>query len=158
MEGADVADPKSRSAGLDQDFRRQLGRNLRRARLDAGRTLEEVAAHFGLNTNMVWRWEAGRSAPMIDRLVQIAVFYGVSPDALLARPHDIALPAGFLAAMEQAASGLAPDDLDLILDFAHLVRGRRRQATGPAALPWAAEQSARYGADRPSDGEAEQAP
>ena len=141
-----MADSKSRSAGLDPEFRQQLGRNLRRARLDSGMTLEEVAARFGLNTNMVWRWEAGRSAPMIDRLAQLATLYGVTPDALLSGPAVAATASGFASAVQQATAGLAQDDLELILDFARLLQTRRQRRTGVRDLPMVAETPAPYAA------------
>ena len=50
-----------------------LASRLRRARIDASLTQEQLAESLGVNRRTVYTWEAGRSEPTVDRLEEIAV-------------------------------------------------------------------------------------
>ena len=74
---------KSRSKGMNPELRARLGQNLRMARNVEGYTQEQIAEVLDVSVDNIWRWEEGRSAPMIDRLVRLSEIYQVSVDWLL---------------------------------------------------------------------------
>ena len=61
----------------------KIMRGLRDIRLKRGLTQAELAEKFGVETNTVWRWEAGNSYPNIEMLKNLAEFFGVSESELL---------------------------------------------------------------------------
>lgn len=51
----------------------------------SGYTYEQVAEELGLQSpRVIYEWTAGRKLPTLVRLVDLAVFLGVSPEDLLA--------------------------------------------------------------------------
>ena len=73
---------------MNPGMRQQLAVRLADSRQAAGLTMEQVSELMGVNANVVWRWEAGRVAPMVDRLPDLADLYRVSVDWLLGRTED----------------------------------------------------------------------
>lgn len=61
-----------------------IGRNIRRLRRQGGLTQEQIAKKLGVTCQCVSKWENGTSAPDIERLPEIAAFFGVSIDELFA--------------------------------------------------------------------------
>ena len=61
----------------------KLDERLRKCRKDKGNTQEDLAAHLGLTTQAVSKWERGEGYPDIALLPAIASFYDVSVDDLL---------------------------------------------------------------------------
>ncbi|MBQ3182690.1 MAG: helix-turn-helix transcriptional regulator [Clostridia bacterium] len=63
----------------------KFGENLRKYRLDAGLTQEQLADIFGVSLQSVSRWESSQKAsyPDIELLCSIARHFGVSVDTLL---------------------------------------------------------------------------
>ena len=109
-----VAQRRSRSEGTNPELRKRLGSRLRDGRQAAGYTQERVAELLNISPNIVWRWEDGRVAPMLDRLDHLADIYGVSVDWLLGRdsPRD--------------------EDMALATDLVRFMRERKRlYRTGP---------------------------
>ena len=64
-------------------LRKHLGEKMRQARSWAHFTQEQVAEQLNVSVDMIWRWEDGRAAPMLDRLVELTRLYEVSADWLL---------------------------------------------------------------------------
>jgi transcriptional regulator with XRE-family HTH domain len=60
-----------------------LGKNLLRAREQAGMTQEEVAERSGVHATEVSRIEAGKRDPRVTTLERLAGAVGVSPSDLL---------------------------------------------------------------------------
>jgi transcriptional regulator with XRE-family HTH domain len=62
----------------------QFGRNLARARCEAGLSQEEVAARASLHRTAVGQLERGERAPRVETLVKLMGALGVEPHVLLA--------------------------------------------------------------------------
>ncbi|UTS82227.1 helix-turn-helix domain-containing protein [Phaeobacter piscinae] len=60
-----------------------LNELIKRARLQAGLTLDQAASKLGLSQSSMSRIETGETAITADRLVDLASAYGVSPSQLL---------------------------------------------------------------------------
>lgn len=60
-----------------------MGRRIRRARLRAGISQQEVADAIGVGVTSVSRWEVGTRVPSAVRLAKLARVLGVSVDFLL---------------------------------------------------------------------------
>lgn len=65
--------------------RQNTGRKIYQAIERSGYTYEQVAEELGLQSpRVIYEWTAGRKLPSLARLVDLAVFLGVSPEDLLA--------------------------------------------------------------------------
>ncbi|HEY2478525.1 MAG TPA: helix-turn-helix transcriptional regulator [Solirubrobacterales bacterium] len=64
-------------------FARSVGRNLRRARQEAGLTKHALAERTGLHWTVNVAYEGGQGMPILESFVKIAYALGVSPCALL---------------------------------------------------------------------------
>lgn len=62
---------------------------MKEARLRNKMTIEEARAKLGVSQPTLNAWEAGRKAPSIDSLENMANLYGVTTDFLLGRPEAI---------------------------------------------------------------------
>ena len=70
----------------EEEIAVQVGRALANARLDAGRTQEEVAEILEIDKQTISRIETGRSWPSPARLVALASLYGVEVGNLFPAP------------------------------------------------------------------------
>ena len=61
-----------------------MGKEIRRLRLDRGLTQEALAAALHVSAQTVSKWECGNSVPDVQLLPEIAVYFGVSIDQLFA--------------------------------------------------------------------------
>lgn len=62
---------------------------MKEARLRNKMTIEEARAKLGVSQPTLNAWEAGRKAPSIDSLENMANLYGVTTDFLLGRPEAV---------------------------------------------------------------------
>ncbi len=62
----------------------EMGKEIRRLRIDRGLTQEALAAAFRVSPQTISKWECGNSMPDIQMLPEIAVYFGVSIDQLFA--------------------------------------------------------------------------
>ena len=67
-----------------EDIIMDMGKEIRRLRLDRGLTQEALAAAFCVSAQTVSKWECGNSIPDVQLLPEIAVYFGVSIDQLFA--------------------------------------------------------------------------
>jgi transcriptional regulator with XRE-family HTH domain len=60
----------------------------KRARIEAGFTLKSAAKELGVSVVTLWRWEAGKQTPSIEKIRELAELYGVPARRLIkpARP------------------------------------------------------------------------
>lgn len=56
---------------------------IKQARLNAGKSVSEVAHELGISEAAVYQWEAGDTSPRIEKLVTLARFFGCTVDFLL---------------------------------------------------------------------------
>jgi ribosome-binding protein aMBF1 (putative translation factor) len=80
--------PKTAHHRESAAFRRvvtQLGRRLRKLRLDKGWTVEEASERFGVEPAHVRRLEAGRTNPSLATLVSVAHGLGIDIATLLTK-------------------------------------------------------------------------
>lgn len=68
------------------DFAQQLGRRMRRARIDRGITQAELALSAGVGANYIPRLERGEMVPSVEAAWRIARALGMSLDTLCGRP------------------------------------------------------------------------
>ena len=68
------------------DFSQQLGKRIRRARMDNGMTQGELASEAHVGANYVPRLERGELVPSVETAFRIARALGLSLDELCGRP------------------------------------------------------------------------
>lgn len=64
-------------------FARSVGRNIRRARQEAGLTKKALAERADLHWTVVIAYEGGHGVPILQTFVVLAMALGVSPCSLL---------------------------------------------------------------------------
>ncbi len=105
-----------------------IGARIREARKKVGLTQKQIGERVGVNEHTVWFWEAGRSKPSHEHLVDLAFCCEVSTDWLLGRES---VEAGVLDEAEVSfraeMEGLPVEDLESIREFIRFVRHRRRE-------------------------------
>ena len=57
--------------------------NIAERRKEMGLSQAEFASRFGVNQNTVYGWELGERTPKLERLIQIAEFFGCTVDELI---------------------------------------------------------------------------
>ena len=57
--------------------------NIAERRKEMGLSQAEFASRFGVNQNTVSGWELGERTPKLERLIQIAEFFGCTVDELI---------------------------------------------------------------------------
>ncbi len=107
---------------------RESGARIREARTKAGLTQREVSELLGVSSHAVWCWEAGKTKPSAEHLVQLASRCQVSTDWLLGREVvETDLLEEVDASFRNAVANLPPEDLKEIQDFIDFVREQRRR-------------------------------
>lgn len=72
-----MTEPVTMSSGLP------LGPRLKEARKDAKLTIAAIASEMGVDPRTVASWQAGRTRPSYERLVQLAALLGKPPSYFL---------------------------------------------------------------------------
>ena len=107
---------------------REGGARIREARSRAGLTQREVSELLDVSPHAVWCWEAGKTKPSAEHLVELASRCQVSTDWLLGRE---VVEAQILdqaeASFRNSVAGLPLEDLEAIQDFINFVREQRRR-------------------------------
>lgn len=97
---------------MQEQMRRVIGDRLRRARLAAGLTQEDVARDFLRSRQAVSSWEAGRTLPNVLELRELAILYGASTDLILIGIEDAEGEANrVLARVREPHPGFEPSRL-----------------------------------------------
>ncbi len=65
-----------------------LGKEIKRLRLQHSVTQEELAEHLGISFQAVSKWETGTTMPDIALLPKISSFFGVRIDELFSVSHE----------------------------------------------------------------------
>lgn len=74
---------------MHQEFRKAIGERLRRARIAAKLTQQDVATDFLRSRQAISSWESGRTMPDLLELRELAMLYGVTPDRILIGADDL---------------------------------------------------------------------
>jgi len=110
--------------------RRGSGARTGEARTRAGLTQREVSELLGVSPHAVWCWEAGKTKPSAEHLVELASRCQVSTDSLLGREVvEAELLDEAEASFRNSVAGLPPEDLQELQDFINFVRQERRRRT-----------------------------
>lgn len=75
---------------MPQQVRRTIGERLRKARLSAELTQQDVATDFVRSRQAVSSWESGKTLPTLPEFRELVTLYGVSADEILFGTGDIA--------------------------------------------------------------------
>jgi transcriptional regulator with XRE-family HTH domain len=74
----------------------EIGRRLKAARTNRGKSQAELARHLDVTQTAISYWEAGRRLPGVDHLMQIASFLDVPLTDLLPEAGAASRPSGAL--------------------------------------------------------------
>lgn len=69
----------------------EIGQRIKSLRIEKGVTQEELANHLGLSYQAISKWENNISAPDIQLLPLLSVYFGVTIDDLFEMPHEVHL-------------------------------------------------------------------
>ncbi len=101
---------------------------IREARMRVGLTQREVSELLGVSTHTVWCWEAGKTKPTNEHLVELASRCEVSTDWLLGREVvEEELLEETEVSFREAVAGLPREDVEEIRNFIAFVREQRRR-------------------------------
>lgn len=90
---------------MEREIRRAIGVRLRKIRVAAKFTQDDVALDFALSRQAISSWETGRTLPGLLEFRALATLYGVSSDLLLYGVDNVeAASKGVLARVQAAAS------------------------------------------------------
>ena len=108
----------------------ELGQRVRTLREDRGLTQSTLARAAGIATDMVSRLENGHySSPGLRTLLRIADGMGISIGAMLPEAHEVSQTTSEGVARAKLSTFVhraSLDDLELLVDLASVVVGRRR--------------------------------
>jgi transcriptional regulator with XRE-family HTH domain len=113
------------------DFAKQLGRRMRRARIERGITQTELAAAAEVGANYVPRLERGEMVPSVEAAFRIARALGVSLDSLCGRTSRRGAEEAIEALSHLASSDAAT--LRRVADAVERASGSSRR--GPVGRP-----------------------
>ena len=60
----------------------------KKARIEAGFTLQAASGELGISVASLWRWEAGKQTPSIEKIQELAELYGCPVSRLLKSPKQ----------------------------------------------------------------------
>ena len=93
-----------------------------------GLTQKEVSELLGVSHHSVWSWEAGKTSPSNEHLVELASRFEVSTDWLLGREVvEEELLEEAEGSLRDAVASLPREDIEQIRDFIAFVREQRRR-------------------------------
>ncbi len=73
-----------------------IGKNIKKLRVEKGITQEQLAAHLGITYQAISKWETEANTPDISMLPEIARYFGISIDALFGMYESITPIADFI--------------------------------------------------------------
>ncbi|SDR51281.1 Helix-turn-helix [Paraburkholderia fungorum] len=106
-----------------------LGRALAKARIESGRTQEQVANHLGVDTQTISRQERGTNWPTLSRLIEFSDLYEIPVVTLLTPPSP---ETGLIGKLNEQLNNLDKEDRTLALHLmsdvcARLVKARTQR-------------------------------
>lgn len=133
---SDVADDPTRELE-ERRYMAELGHRIRALREERRMTQQALASAAGIATDMVSRLENGHyTSPGLRTLVRIADGLGLSVSSLLPDapgPSGTSPEAVMMARLGAVARRASRDELELIVELAATVTGRRRDGGGNRA-------------------------
>ncbi|MDE2933961.1 MAG: helix-turn-helix transcriptional regulator [Chloroflexota bacterium] len=101
---------------------------IREARARVGLTQREVSELLGVSAHTVWCWEAGKTKPSNEHLVELASRCEVSTDWLLGRESvEAEVLEEAEVSFRSAVANLPREDIEEIKNFIAFVREQRRR-------------------------------
>lgn len=101
--------------------------SIKKLRLQSGMSQLQLAEEMGVAQPTVSAWENGVKFPSGEKLIKLAVLFGVKVDALLymdSSRND--LPEDFLASRSDGAfEGLTHEEIDKLAEYALFIKSQR---------------------------------
>ena len=113
-----VGKPRGTS-GEFRAVRFRVGNRLQRARLDAGKTQEMVAKHFGLTKQSWGEYERGSMSISLDRLEEFAKYFRVPMEFLISESDEESPPhLDFFDRLKMVCDNLSDEHREMIYRIA----------------------------------------
>ena len=101
-----------------------IGENIKRFRIQAKFTQEELATRLGKSKNVISNWERGDNKPDADTIEEICFIFNISPNQIYSWEDAAEKP--FTIAAHFEGDKFTEDELEEIKQFAEFVKNRRK--------------------------------
>ncbi|BCK00869.1 helix-turn-helix domain-containing protein [Anaerocolumna chitinilytica] len=101
-----------------------IGENIKRFRIQAKFTQEELATRLGKSKNVISNWERGDNKPDADTIEEICLIFNISPNQIYSWEDAAEKPLTIAAHFE--GDKFTEDELEEIKQFAEFVKNRRK--------------------------------
>lgn len=101
-----------------------IGENIKRFRIQAKLTQEELANRLGKSKNVISNWERGDNKPDADTIEEICLIFNISPNQIYSWEDAVYKPQTIAAHFE--GDKFTEDELEEIKQFAEFVKKRRK--------------------------------
>lgn len=101
-----------------------IGENIKRLRIQAKFTQEELANRLGKSKNVISNWERGDNKPDAGTIEEICLIFNISPNQIYSWEDAAEKPLTIAAHFE--GDKFTEDELEEIKQFAEFVKNKRK--------------------------------